>query len=127
MPSASRLSATKLRTSPTTSASAVTALATSFGSLVSRPVTEARFWFSCRIRSPLLCSADTRIDRFFTVLNRSLLWSPSAETACESFMMVSRMVTPWPRRLFAAVVTSDPRGLTPPWVGCSIWVSFSRS
>ena len=36
-------------------------------------VTAARFWLRCRSKSPLSCNADTRIDRFFNVLNRSPL------------------------------------------------------
>ena len=56
----------------------------------------------------------------------SVLWSPSAENACDSLMTVSRMLAPWPRRLSAAVLMNEPNGLTPPGsVGCSVSVSFS--
>ena len=56
----------------------------------------------------------------------SLLWSPSAENACDSLMTVSRMLAPWPRRLSAAVLMNAPSVLTPPGsVGCSSSASFS--
>ena len=55
-----------------------------------------------------------------------MLWSPSAEKACDSLMTVLRMLAPWPRRLSAVVLMSAPKGLTPPGsVGCSVWASFS--
>src|SRR3979490_3369307 len=42
-------------------------------------------------------------------------------------MTVSRMLAPWPRRLSAVVLISEPSGLTPPGsVGCSVWASFSN-
>ncbi|CFE79047.1 Uncharacterised protein [Mycobacterium tuberculosis] len=66
----------------------------------------------------------TSVDRFVTVEKMSLLWSPRAEIACDSLMMVSRMVAPCPRRLSAAVLMSAPSVLTPPGrVGCSNAVS----
>ena len=78
-------------------------------------------------RSVLSCSADTRIDRFLTVAKMSVLWSPSADNACDSLMTVSRMVAPCPRRLSAAVLTNAPSVLTPPGsVGCSSSVSRSK-
>ncbi len=73
VPSASRFSATKVCTSPTTALRSRTAVATSLGSSASRPVTDARFWLSCRIRFVLSCSADTRIDRFLIVEKMSVL------------------------------------------------------
>ncbi len=58
------------------------------------PVTEARFWLSWRITSVLSCNAETRIDRFFTVANTSVLWSPTAEIAWDSLTSVARMSAP---------------------------------
>ena len=126
VPSASRLSATKLVRSPAASFKFATAFPTWAGSLASRPVTAARFWFSCRSRPLLSRSADTRAPRFLKVPHRSLLWSPSAETTWDNLMTVSRIPGPWPRTLSAAVSMKEPNVLTPPgWVGCSVWVSFS--
>ncbi len=125
MPRDSRLSLTKPVSSPARSPRSRTALPTSLGSLATRLVTDARFWLSWASRPLEPCSADTSRDRFFSVVNRSSLWSPSAEIAWESLMMVSRMVAPCPRRLSAVVLTNAPSGLTPPgWVGCRASLSF---
>ena len=86
VPIASRLSATKLVRSPTTVLRSLTALPTSFGSSASSAVTAARLRFSCRSRPVLSCSADTSTDRFLMVEKMSLLWSPSAENACDSLI-----------------------------------------
>lgn len=122
VPIALRFSAAKLRTSPTTALRSSAACATLLGSSANSEDTVARFWFSCSSRSALSRSAVTSVDRFFRVEKMSLLWSPSAETACESLIMASRMVGPCPRRLSAAVLIRAPSVLTPP--GC---VGFNNS
>ena len=64
--------------------------------------------------------------RFRTVLKMSVLWSPSADTAAESLITVSRAVSPLPRRFSAAVLMNSPTALGPPGVvGCRESVSFS--
>ncbi len=73
VPSDSRLSATKLWTSPTTLLRSLTASAISLGLSASTPVTVARFWLSWRMSVVLSCNADTRIDRFLTVEKMSVL------------------------------------------------------
>ena len=106
-----------LRTSPATSLRSRTALPTSLGSLASRPVTAARFWLSWRSRSLLSCSADTRIDRFLKVLNRSPLWSPSAEIACDSLMIGVADVGALAAQVVGGGVDECPQGADPAGLG----------
>src|SRR4029077_16205711 len=98
----------------------------SLGVLVITVVTLARFLLNEASKSLLEVSADTNSSRLRTVLKMSVLWSPSAETAWESLMTVSRAVSPSPRRLAAVLLMNSPTGLGPPGVvGCNESVSFT--
>ncbi|SKL37312.1 Uncharacterised protein [Mycobacteroides abscessus subsp. massiliense] len=73
VPSASRLSATKLLTLPTTSLRSLTAPATSPGSSASSPVTEARFPLRVSSSPALSFSAVTSVAMFLTLVKMSPL------------------------------------------------------
>ena len=78
----------------------------SLGVLVITVVMVAKFLLNDASSSLLEVSAETNVSRLRSVLKMSVLWSPSAETACESLMTVSRAVSPSPRRFAAEVLTN---------------------
>jgi len=97
-----------------------------FGVLDSAVVMDAMLVLKAASRSLLDDNAETSNCRLRTVLKMSVLWSPRADIARDSLMTVSRAVSPWPRRLSAALLMNSPTALGPPGlVGCSESVSFS--
>ena len=129
VPMASRFSATKGRRSLT---GAVQSRRwpdpTSLGVLLITVVMVARFLLNDASNSLLEVSAETNVSKLRNVLKISVLWSPSAETACgELDDGVARGVALAAQVAGRGVDELAERAVPPPSVvGCSESVSFSN-